>query len=128
MKQFIVRALCLLGLAFSISNGYAQTNIANCPKKGTGDCPLVKNCPKKGTKDCLYTASFAQSTNSAKADECPLLGTPECPLIKNCPKNGTSDCTLVKMESGASYAAKTTTSAKKKNDADLPACCRIQTN
>ncbi len=127
MKQFIVRALFLLGLAFSIGNSYAQTSIANCPKKGTADCPLVKNCPKKGTKDCPYTASFASlSTNSAKAD-CPLKGTPDCPLIKNCPMKGTAHCPLVKLESGASHAAKIT-SAKKKADADLPACCRKETN
>jgi hypothetical protein len=128
MKLLIVRSLLLVGMALGFSTSYGQTSVANCPKKGTADCPIVKNCPKKGTKDWLYTASFAsQSTNAAKAENCPLKGTLDCPLIKNCPKKGTAECPLVKMESTASYAAKKTI-ANKKDDADLPACCKKGTN
>jgi len=128
MKQFIVRILFLFGIVLGFCTSYGQTSVANCPKKETADCPIVKNCPKKGTKDCPYTASFAsQSTNAAKAENCPLKGTPDCPLIKSCPKKGTAECPLVKMESTASYAAKKTI-ANKKDDADLPACCKKGTN
>jgi hypothetical protein len=126
MKKFIVQTMLLLGFVLGYSFSYAQTPAAVCPKKGTADCPLVKDCPKKGTKDCPYTASLTStSANSAKTD-CPLKGTPECPLV-NCPLKGTADCPLVKAASKVSYASYKTV-VKKKDDADLPPCCRKESN
>jgi hypothetical protein len=124
MKKLFLRALLITGFSVCVGNSYGQTSVANCPKKGTSDCPIVKNCPMKGTKDCPYTASFASvSTHAAKAENCPLKGTPDCPLIKNCSKKNSPDCPLVSLGSKASYAAKISKSGKRDN-ADLPPCCK----
>ncbi len=122
MKQTNVRMMFLLAVMLGYGISFGQTSVATCPKKGNADRPIL-NCPKKGTKDCRYTVFFASlSINEAKAD-CPLQGTPECPLVKSCSKKGTADCPLVKKESVASYTAKATI-VKKKDEANLPACCR----
>lgn len=120
MKSFFVRTMLLLGLVFSYSAGFAQT--ASAAKKSKEECSAVKSCcADKDTKEAAVATSFA-AKKEAIAD-CPLKGTPDCPLVQDCPLKGTPDCPLVKKESAAIHAVKKTT-AKRKSDADLPACCR----
>jgi hypothetical protein len=48
----------------------AQTQLDNCPLKGTPDCPLVKNCPKKGQPDSPYKNAKASCSKGKKPSCC----------------------------------------------------------
>lgn len=110
---FLLIAMFMFG--FANSQSCCQKKLADCPKKGQPDCPIVQNCPKKDQADC----PLVKSENATAAKElaaCPLAGTADCPLIKNCPKKGTADCpyAIANSKSIASTA----------KDEDLPPCCR----
>jgi hypothetical protein len=124
MKKFIVQTMLLLGFVLGYGFSYAQTSTANCPKKGTPDCPMVKNCSMKGTKDCPYGITASKVSKNTKAN-CPLAGTSDCPLEK-CPLKGSPNCPLVKNTGNAFYAVyKPEVKIKEKI---LPPCCRKATN
>lgn len=121
MKKSIFKiAFLFLGLFLFTSVANAQSccskELANCPKKGTPECPIVKACAKKGTADCPLVEQN-NLTASKELKSCPLAGTPECPLIKNCTKKGTADCPYAKENN---KTAKATTAS----DKNLPECCR----
>lgn len=114
----ILKVVVLFIAMLTYDVGNAQTccskKIADCPKKGQADCPLIKDCPKKETADCPYNKS-ENKTASKELANCPLAGTPECPLIKNCPKKGNADCP---------YANSGKTTASITKDENVPACCK----
>lgn len=120
MKNSIFKIAFLLIALFFFTNANAQNccskELANCPKKGTPECPIMKACAKKGTADCKLV-STEQVIASKELSDCPLAGTTDCPLIKNCPKKGTADCPYT---SGTGKADKATAST----DKDLPECCK----
>ena len=118
MQKFIVKAVLILSFVIGYNFSYAQNSVANCPKKGTADCPLIKNCALKGTKDCPYTAT-ALNVSKTEMKNCPLAGTPDCPLAK-CPLKGTANCPLVKNNSKASFAS----NSKTEKEDNLPPCCK----
>lgn len=104
---FLTLAMLICNLVFSQT--CCEKELANCPKKGTADCPIIKKCIKEGKMD--------QSAAAAELDKCPQKGTADCPLIKNCPKKGTADCPYTKQ--GGTAAVPTG-----KKEAELPACCK----
>ncbi len=113
MKKFILKSTLLLGLLLAFSISYGQKTTADCPKKGTVDCPVV-NCPLKGTPDCPLV-------------NCPKVGTPDCPYTASftSQSSNTAKATPVaKKAIEASYVG-TQSVAKKK---ELPSCCRKSTN
>lgn len=105
-NQSILKVAFLFIAMLVYGFGNAQTccskKMADCPKKGTADCPYIKS---------------DNTTASKELANCPLAGTPECPLIKNCPKKGTADCSYAN-------ANKTTGKASVTKDEDLPPCCK----
>lgn len=117
MRKFIVKSVLILSFVIGYNFSYAQNSVANCPKKGTVDCPLVKNCPLKGTKECPYSVT-ALNTSKSQLKNCPLAGTADCPLVK-CPLKGTANCPLVK-NSKASFAS----NKKAAKEDNLPPCCK----
>lgn len=108
--------IAMLVYGFGNAQNCCSKKMADCPKKETADCPLIKDCPKKGTADCPLIKSD-NTTASKELANCPLAGTPECPLIKNCLKKGTADCPYAN-------ANKTTGTASITKDEDLPPCCK----
>ena len=51
MMMFGAAALLSGGALFGFTSP-AATTAADCPLKGTPECPLVKNCPDTGTAAC----------------------------------------------------------------------------
>jgi len=111
---FLFLAMLVYGLGYSQS--CCDKKLAECSKKGTADCPIIKDCPKKGTADCPYIKAD-NSSASAEMANCPLKGTADCPLIKNCPKKGTADCPYTRSEAS-------TTAAVSKTEGEIRACCK----
>ena len=53
MKQKVMMLSTAFLLAGSALVGFiSPAKTADCPLKGTPQCPLVKNCPDKGTAAC----------------------------------------------------------------------------
>ncbi|GAA4368710.1 hypothetical protein GCM10023185_41690 [Hymenobacter saemangeumensis] len=51
-KIMMLSAAALLSAGGALFGFTAHSKVADCPLKGTPDCPLVKNCPDKGTPAC----------------------------------------------------------------------------
>lgn len=67
-------------IAPAVSYAAQKKAVADCPLRGTPDCPLVNDCPLKGTPDCPlvkkedsagFTAKKATSKKKAAATELP---------------------------------------------------------
>lgn len=117
MKKFLLKSTLLVALLIAFTTSYGQNTTADCPKKGTADCPIA-NCPLQGTPDCPLV-------------NCPLKGTPDCPFNNGLKSQSSStakgDRKLSKKPVVASFTSKTSV-AIKKTDADLPPCCRKEVN
>ena len=65
-----VKSCCLKGdtkrTALAATYAAQKPAIAECPAKGTPECPLAKDCPLKGTSDCPLVNSESSATNAAK--------------------------------------------------------------
>jgi len=120
MKNNMIILRSLIFAMFLFASGLVSAQqVAECDKMSAAECALMANCPKKGTADCpmVHSASLASADAKALAD-CPKKGTADCPLIKNCPKKGTADCPYAKT-SDRSLASNSVKAA-----AELPSCCK----
>jgi hypothetical protein len=128
-------------MAILLMTATQAQNLADCPLKGTPDCPLLnaslsddaltalENCPWKGTPECPLLKAALSEEALAALDECPLKGTPDCPLmaslyagsdqaLNDCPLKGTPDCPIMAQRAAAANGMEGAPV-----NSEVPACC-----